>query len=61
MIFWGGVFMVVLSFAVFVMFCDPINSSKERGMWLEDACAAVMMMGLGIAIIGALIWIGRFI
>jgi len=61
MIFWGGVFMVVLSFAVFVMFCDPINSSKERGTWFEDACAATMMMGLGIAVIGALIWIGRFI
>ena len=59
MIFWGGVFMVVLSFAVFVMFCDPINSSKERGTWFEDTCAAVMMMGLGIAIIGALLWIGK--
>jgi uncharacterized membrane protein YqhA len=58
MIFWGGVFMVVLSFAVFVMFVDPINNKRE---WLEDTCAAVMMMGLGIAILGALTWIGRYI
>ena len=61
MIFFSGLFMVVLSFAVFVMFCDPINSSKERGTWFEDTCAAVMMMGLGIAIIGALLWIGRIL
>jgi uncharacterized membrane protein YfcA len=59
MIFFSGLFMVVLSFVVFVMFCDPINSSKERGTWFEDTCAAVMMMGLGIAIIGALLWIGK--
>ena len=58
MIFWGGVFMVVLSFAVFVMFVDPINNKRE---WLEDTCAAVLMMGLGIAILGALTWIGRYI
>jgi len=51
--------MVIVSFAVFVMFCDPINSNKERGTWFEDTCAAVMMMGLGIAVIGALLWIGR--
>jgi len=58
MIFWGGVFMVAVSFAVFIMFADPIN---DKRLWLEDACAAVMMMGLGIAIIGALLWIGRFL
>jgi hypothetical protein len=58
MIFWGGVFMVVLSFAVFVMFVDPINNKRE---WLEDTCAAVLMMGIGIAILGALTWIGRYI
>jgi hypothetical protein len=46
MMFWSGVFMVIVSFIVFVMFCDPINSSKERGTWFEDTCAAVMMMGL---------------
>ena len=56
MIFFSGLFMVVLSFAVFVMFVDPINDKRA---WLEDACAAVMMMGLGIAIIGALLWIGK--
>ena len=50
--------MIAVSFAVFVMFVDPINDKRA---WLEGACAAVMMMGLGIAIIGALIWIGRFI
>ena len=58
MIFWGGVFMVAVSFAVFIMFADPIN---DKRLWLEDACAAMMMMGLGIAIIGALLWIGRFL
>ena len=56
MIFFSGLFMVVLSFAVFFMFVDPINHKRE---WLEDTCAAVMMMGLGIAIIGALLWIGK--
>lgn len=56
MIFWGGLFMIAVSFAVFVMFVYPINDKRA---WLEDACAAVMMMGLGIAIIGALLWIGR--
>ena len=61
MIFWSGVFMVIVSFAVFVMFCDPINSNKERGTLFEDACAAVMMMGFGIAVIGALLWIGRML
>ncbi len=53
--------MIVLSFVVFVMFCDPINSSKDRGTWLEDTCAATMMMGFGVAVIGALLWIGRWL
>ena len=56
MIFWGGLFMIAVSFAVFVMFVDPINDKRE---WLEDTCAATMMMGIGIAIIGALLWIGK--
>ncbi len=56
MIFFGGLFMVAVSFAVFIMFADPIN---DKRLWLEDACAAMMMMGVGIAIIGALLWIGR--
>jgi hypothetical protein len=56
MIFFGGAFMVLLSFIVFVMFADPINDKK---VWLEDACAAVMMLGFGIMVIGACIWIGR--
>jgi hypothetical protein len=56
MIFFGGLFMIAVSFGVFVMFADPIN---DKRLWLEDACAAMMMMGLGIAIIGALIWIGN--
>ena len=50
--------MIAVSFGVFVMFVDPIN---DKRLWLEDACAATMMMGLGIAIIGALVWIGKFI
>lgn len=58
MIFFGGLFMIAVSFGVFVMFVDPIN---DKRLWLEDACAATMMMGLGIAIIGALVWIGKFI
>jgi hypothetical protein len=58
MIFFGGLFMVAVSFGVFVMFADPIN---DKRLWLEDACAAMMMMGVGIAIIGALTWIGQFI
>lgn len=56
MIFFGGLFMVVLSFAVFIMFANPIN---DKRVWLEDACAAVMMLGFGIMVIGACIWIGR--
>lgn len=56
MIFFGGLFMVVLSFAVFIMFADPIN---DRRVWLEDICAAVMMMGVGVMVIGALLWLGR--
>ena len=56
MIFFGGLFMVVMAFAVFIMFADPIN---DKRLWLEDACAGVMMLGLGVAIIGALIWIGQ--
>jgi hypothetical protein len=56
MIFFGGMFMVVLSFIVFIMFADPINDQR---VWLEDACAAVMMLGFGIMVIGACIWIGR--
>lgn len=54
MIFWGGLFMIAVSFSVFIAFCDPINDKRT---WLEDSCAAVMMMGLGIAIIGAIVWI----
>jgi hypothetical protein len=56
MMFWSGLFMVLVSFIVFVGFCDPVNSKR---VWLEDACAAVMMMGFGIAVIGALLWIGQ--
>ena len=56
MMFWSGLFMVLVSFIVFVGFCDPVN---DKRVWLEDACAAVMMMGFGIAVIGALLWIGR--
>ena len=56
MIFFGGLFMVVLAFAVFIMFADPIN---DRRVWLEDTCAAVMMMGVGVMVIGALLWLGR--
>ena len=56
MMFWSGLFMVLLSFIVFVGFCDPVNNKR---VWLEDACAAVMMMGFGIAVIGALLWLGR--
>ena len=58
MIFFGGLFMVAVSFAVFIMFADPIN---DKRLWLEDACAAMMMMGVGITIIGALTWIGQFL
>ena len=50
--------MIAVSFAVFIAFCDPIN---DKRLWLEDACAAMMMMGVGIAIIGALTWIGQFL
>ena len=56
MIFFGGLFMVVLSFAVFMMFADPIN---DKRVWLEDACAAVMMLGFGVMVIGLCVWIGR--
>ena len=48
--------MVVMAFAVFIIFADLIN---DKRIWLEDACAGVMMLGLGVAIIGALMWIGR--
>lgn len=58
MIFWSGLFMVLISFIVFVMFCDPVN---EKRVWLEDACAAVMMMGFGIAVIGIVLQIGRWL
>ncbi len=56
MIFFGGLFMVAVSFLVFVMFANLVN---DKNSWLEDFCAATMMMGVGIAIIGALLWIGR--
>lgn len=56
MMFWSGLFMVLVSFIVFVGFCDPVN---DKRVWLEDACAATMMMGFGIAVIGALLWLGR--
>jgi hypothetical protein len=58
MIFWSGLFMVLISFITFVMFCDPVN---EKRVWLEDACAAVMMMGFGIAVIGIVLQIGRWL
>ena len=58
MIFFGGLFMIAVSFGVFIMFADPIN---DKRLWLEDACAAMMMMGFGIAVIGAIVWIGRYI
>ena len=48
--------MVVVGFAAFVMFADPIN---DKRVWLEDLCAGVMMLGLGIAVIGAVVWIGQ--
>jgi len=58
MMFWSGLFMVLISFIAFVMFCDPVN---EKRVWLEDACAAVMMMGFGIAVIGIVLQIGRWL
>ena len=58
MMFWSGLFMVLISFIVFVMFCDPVN---EKRVWLEDACAAVMIMGFGIAVIGIVLQIGRWL
>jgi len=58
MMFWSGLFMVLISFITFVMFCDPVN---EKRVWLEDACAAVMMMGFGIAVIGIVLQIGRWL
>jgi len=59
MIFFGGLFMIVVSFIVFIMFCDPINSSKDRGTWFEDACAATMMLGFGVMVLGLCVWIGQ--
>ena len=56
MIFFGGVFVIAVAFAVFIMFADPIDDKRE---WLEDACAGMMMLGLGVAIIGAVMWIGK--
>jgi len=58
MVFFGGLFMILAAFIVFVMFADPINNKR---LWLEDACAAVMMMGFGIAVIGVLLLIGRWL
>jgi len=58
MVFFGGLFMILAAFIVFVMFVDSINNKR---LWLEDACAAVMMMGFGIAVIGVLLLIGRWL
>lgn len=58
MIFFGGLFMVALALGVFVAVC---NATTEELTWLEDACAGMMMMGLGIMIIGAVAWVGRMI
>ena len=58
MVFFGGLFMILAAFIVFVMFADPINNKR---LWLEDACAAVMMMGFGITVIGVLLLIGRWL
>ena len=57
MVFFGGLFTILAAFIVFVMFVDPINNKR---LWLEDACAAVMMIGFGIAVIGVLLLIGRW-
>lgn len=48
--------MVAVSFAVFIMFANPIN---DKRLWLEDACAAMMMLGFGVMVIGLCVWIGR--
>ena len=48
--------MVVVSFVVFIMFADPVN---DKRVWLEDTCAAVMMLGFGVMVIGLCVWIGR--
>ena len=58
MVFFGGLFMILAAFIVFVMFADPINNKR---LWLEDACAATMMMGFGITVIGVLLLIGRWL
>ena len=58
MVFFGGLFMILAAFIVFVMFADPINDKRS---WLEDVCAAVMMMGFGITVIGVLLLIGRWL
>ena len=56
MIFFSGVFMVVVGFGLFVMFADPVN---DKRLWLEDLCAGLMMLGLGVAVIGMVVWIGQ--
>ena len=57
--------MIFLSCAVWITFIDPLNSSEVKNEvkygWLVDCCFATFMMGLGIIIIGALLWIGRIL
>jgi len=65
MIFFSGLFMIFLSFAVFVMFVDPLNSSEVKHEvkyeWLVDCCFATFMMGIGIIIIGVFFLIERWL
>ena len=56
MIFFSGLFMIAVGFGVFVMFADPVN---DKRLWLEDLCAGLMMLGFGVVIIGAVVWIGQ--
>jgi hypothetical protein len=56
MIFFSGLIMAAIGFCGFMFVCNP---KTKQTTFAEDACAAMMMMGLGIAVIGALIWIGR--
>jgi len=65
MIFFGGLFMIFLSCAVWVIFIDPLNSSENKHEvkygWLVDCCFATFMMGLGIIIIGVFFLIERWL
>jgi hypothetical protein len=56
--FWSGLIAALVGLVCFILLCDVTTKARTA---IEDACAFVLFAGLIIAVIGAVLWIGRWL